>query len=215
MFHQYQMLQFWSTKWNGSSIRNDAFREFLKDTAMIYVMVLFWYLSALTIKTSFIIGSWDLVDQPTVHQLVTKFPNWYEKLRFITVFTTACHLFLSNSQLNPPHYPFMFKIHFNITLLPWPRFSKQFPGPPKDQTTSTLEYHLMQIRMWSIWLWLSPSGDAPKCIYKCFDTAALWSWPTDFADMDKVLILTPLATVTIKPQFRIASVWYLEVEVNM
>ena len=68
-----------------------------------------------------------LLEKLTYLQLVRKFPAFYEKQRFITAFTSACHLFLSwasliqsmlphptswRSEYYPPIYALVFQIVF-------------------------------------------------------------------------------------------------------
>jgi hypothetical protein len=71
-----------------------------------------------------------LPEKPTSSQLVKKFPAFYGTRRFITTFTTACHLSLSWAtviQSMPPH-PTSWRPIFNIILQSPPRSSKWSPS---------------------------------------------------------------------------------------
>ena len=67
--------------------------------------------------------SWVLLEKLTGSQLGKKFPTYYGTRRFITTFTSACHLSLSwaRSIQSPSHF---LKLYLNIILLFTPRSSK-------------------------------------------------------------------------------------------
>jgi len=76
-------------------------------TCYFHTYVLTYLLTYLGVLTrSLTLRSRVLLEKLTGSQLVKKFPAFYGKYRFITAFTSACHLFLSwasSIQSIPPH----------------------------------------------------------------------------------------------------------------
>ena len=71
-----------------------------------------------------------LLEKLNGSKLVKKFPTFYCTRRFITAYTTACHLSLSCARLvqsKPPSHNL--KTHFNITLLSTPASSRRSVVP--------------------------------------------------------------------------------------
>jgi hypothetical protein len=76
-------------------------------------------------------------------QMGNKFPAFYETRRFLTAFTTACHLCPSWPRSIKPIPPSHFlKIHFNIILTPRPRYSNWCPSL-RSHHTKTLYARLL------------------------------------------------------------------------
>ena len=68
---------------------------------------LFWQLIIRPIAIYLTPWSTALHEQPAVSQPVNKFPVFYRKWKFITVFTTACHLSFNSARSTPflPSHP--------------------------------------------------------------------------------------------------------------
>ena len=100
------------------------------------VLLLYLLIYLLTYLLAYLLYPWNrvLLEKLTGFQLFKKFPAFYETGRFITAFTSACHLSLSwASSIQSIHPPSHFlKIHINIIphlrlILPSGLFPSGFP----------------------------------------------------------------------------------------
>ena len=78
-------------------------------------------------------------------------------------------------------------------------------APLKLGTSSILECHLLPTNMWSLWLWVFPSGEVQ--VYLCLGVGTLCSWPDFFFYVAEFTILTPLSLLSWCRLYYQLSVW--------
>jgi len=108
-------------------------------------------------------------------------------------FLTSSSLSFLRLNLSPSNFctAFLLTANLSLTFATTRQWTVSQSAPLKDRTPSILECHLLSINMWSIWLWVFPSGEVQVCLYM-FRCRNIMLFTPKFFGAAKFTILTPL-----------------------